>query len=435
MSQQVILLGVFLIFLALIFIFKVKLTLAAMIIPILLEITGVLTGKEAWAGLTNSSVIMMFSMFIVAAGLNKTDIVSKLSRTFIKPGSSDRQILIGITIPAFLLGCVVNGATTMAIMLPIITGICAEQKRPLSKFMYPFMIMSMSFSGLLPLGGNAASYISNNTIINELGGVGEFNYFTNMIVKIPFTIAMVIVCMTIGLKLAPDKGNIPELLSNTPQPGEDEGKGRRRGPKPITEKQKKLAIIIFAATIVGVVVSALLKINTWYAACLGAFCMVVTGILDDREAIAAGATPIIFLFVGTLPLATAITKTGADQTLSNFFSVFTKNMSPFMVMLSMYLICMILTQFLQNSTVSNIFRMLAVVIAVQNGYSAMAMFLAATQGTGNCFLMPTANTNATMLYEAGGYTVKEWAKQGIVYSFVTIIVFCIYIPLLFPLVK
>ena len=433
MSPQLILLGVFVIFLILIFAFKVKLTLAAMIIPILLEITGVLSAKEAWAGLTNTSVIMMFSMFIVAAGLNKTDIVSKLSRTFIKPGSSDRKILLGITVPAFLLGCVVNGATTMAIMLPIISGICAEQKRPLSKFMYPFMIMSMSLSGLLPLGGNAASYISNNTIINELGGVGEFTYFTNMIVKLPFSIVMIILTLTIGIKIAPDKGNIPVVGSAAQA---DAGNVPRRGAaKPLTEVQKKLAIIIFCATIIGVVTCALLKISTWYASCLGAFLMVVTGVLDDREAIRSGATPIIFLFVGTLPLATAITKTGADKTLSNLFSVFTSNMSPFMVMLCMYLITMILTQFLQNSTVSNIFRMLAVVIAVSNGYSCMAMWLAATQGTGNCFLLPTANTNAIMLYEAGGYTTKEWFKQGILYSVATLIVFCIYIPLLYPLVK
>ncbi len=103
MTDQILLLSIFALFLVLIFVFKLKLTLAAIIIPILLEITGVLTSQEAWAGLTNSSIIMMFSMFIVAAGMNKTDVVSKLSRTFIKPGSSDRKILIGITIPAFCL--------------------------------------------------------------------------------------------------------------------------------------------------------------------------------------------------------------------------------------------------------------------------------------------------------------------------------------------
>ena len=62
------------------------------------------------------------------------------------------------------------------------------------------------------------------------------------------------------------------------------------------------------------------------------------------------------------------------------------------------------------------------------------MFLATTQGTGSCFLMPTANTNANMLYESGGYTMGEWAKQGVVYSLAAIVVFCVYVPILFPLV-
>ena len=160
--------------------------------------------------------------------------------------------------------------------------------------------------------------------------------------------------------------------------------------------------------------------------------MVIFGVMDDREAIQAGSVPIIFLFVGTLPLATAITKTGADKVLNELFVSFTNGMSPFMIMVGMYLVCFVLTQFLQNSTVSNIFRMLATVIAVQNGWNAMPMFLAAQQGTGNSFLMPTANTISVMMYETGGYNVKQWFKCGIVYTIAHFIIFCLYIPRLFP---
>lgn len=428
MNPQIILLAVFFVFLVMVLSGRVKLPVAAMLIPVSLEITGVLTPQEAWAGLTNSSVIMMFSMFVVATGFNKTNIIASLSKTVIKPGASDRQILFGLLVPGFLLGCIVNGTMTATIMLPIITAVCAEHKRPLSKFVYPLMALYGFWIGILPLGGNAASYLQSNAIINELGGVGQFTYFTPILIKLPFTIILTLITFIFLNRLFPDLGNIPQSAS-----AEQSGRaGGRRPVKEMTPQQRKRAIVIFSLTLIGVIICALTKKPTWWPSTVGALAMVIFGVMDDREAIQAGSVPIIFLFVGTLPLATAITKTGADKVLNELFVSFTNGMSPFMIMVCMYLVCFVLTQFLQNSTVSNIFRMLATVIAVQNGWNAMPMFLAAQQGTGNSFLMPTANTISVMMYETGGYNVKQWFKCGIVYTIAHFIIFCLYIPRLFP---
>ena len=88
-SQILIVLVIFLLFIALILSGKVKIHVAAMMIPIALEITGVLGFKDAWGGMLNSSIVMMAAMFVVGAAVGKTSIVSKLSKTLIKDGSSD----------------------------------------------------------------------------------------------------------------------------------------------------------------------------------------------------------------------------------------------------------------------------------------------------------------------------------------------------------
>lgn len=75
-------------------------------IPIALEITGVLGFKDAWGGMLNSSIVMMAAMFVVGAAVGKTSIVSKLSKTLIKDGSSDFKIMLGIAVPIILLSCV-----------------------------------------------------------------------------------------------------------------------------------------------------------------------------------------------------------------------------------------------------------------------------------------------------------------------------------------
>lgn len=431
MNQQLIVLIALLAFLILVFVFKQKITYACLIMPIILEVTGVLKFQETWAGLTNSSVIMMFSMLVIAEGFNKTGAVSKLSRKVIKPGSSDRKILIGLAIPFFFLMQVCNGPTAVAIMYPVIVQVCAENKRPLSKFIYPLAAIIAACANLIPLGSNATAYLRNNTIIETLGGVGEYTYFTNTIIKLPFSILHIIIAVTIGLALAPDLGNIPSI-------GEDSSDGNKllgRVPKAkLTETKSKIAVWIFVLVMVSVIVMAITKKGqTWWPALIGAFLMVGLGIMNDKEAINAGASPMLFMFVSILPLATAVTKTGADKTISDLFNKLTGNMSGFAVMIAMYLLCAILTQFMNNSTVSQLFGMLAVIIAVGNGWRAMPLYLAAYQGCANAYLLPTSNLNNSMLYEMGGYELKHWIKQGLIYTVLDIVIFAIYVPILYPL--
>lgn len=71
---------------------------------------------------------------------------------------------------------------------------------------------------------------------------------------------------------------------------------------------------------------AILKVNTWYPACVGAMAL-VPGVINDREAIKAMSNPVIFITIGTMPLSTALKTTGADV-LADTFNNLTGNMSP-----------------------------------------------------------------------------------------------------------
>lgn len=134
----------FVIFVVLILSNKVKIDLAAMAIPIILEVTQILDFGEAWSGLVNNSVIMMASMFVVGAAVGKTSLLGKMTGVLIKPGASDLKIMIGIAIPILFLGNFVNGVATLTIVIPMIVGICAEQQRPISKFIYPACVLGLA---------------------------------------------------------------------------------------------------------------------------------------------------------------------------------------------------------------------------------------------------------------------------------------------------
>ena len=431
MTREIgIVLFVFIAFVGMILSGKVKIHVAALMIPIVLEITGVLSFKDAWSGLTNNSVIMMASMFVVGSAIGKTSLLSRMSKALIKPGSSDLKIMIGIAVPILFLGCFTNATATMAIMIPMITGICAEQKRPLSKFMYPAAVLAQVWVGWLPTGGNAGGYLANNTIIENLGGVGTWDYFTTFISKIPVMVIMIPMIIVLTTKMAPDLGNIPTLADA--QASAESGKAKpKKGT--LSPGMEKFAIAVFSLTVVGIVACALTGISTWWPSLIGAFVLVVSGVLTDREAIASMGNPVIFITVGSLPLATALKTTGADQLIADAFNKATGGASPIVIMIAMYLICMLLTQFITNSAVNNAFKTLAALIAVQGGYDARALMLCTTEGSGNCYLAPTAAPAMTMGYEAGGYSMKDHFRMGLPLAIVRFAIFVLYVPLVFPL--
>lgn len=415
---------VFIGFICLILSGKVKIHVAALLIPIFLEVTGVLSFAEAWGGLTNSSVVMMASMFVIGAAINKTSLLGRMSNVMIKPGASDFRIMLGIAIPVLFLGCFINATAIMVIMIPMITTICAEHRRPVSKFMYPAAALSQLWVGFLPTGGNVGRYLANNTIVEELGGTPTWTYFTEFISKIPIMIILIPTILCVTMRMAPDLGNIPATAA--------EGSANSRKSK-ISPLKEKITIAIFFLVVIGIVVCALTGISTWYAPLIGAFLLVIIGVLSDREAISSMGNPVIFITVGTLPLATALSKTGADTLIADLFNKLTGNASPLVIMVSMYLVCMVLTQFITNSAVSNSFKTLAALIAVQSGYDARALMLCTTEGAANAYLLPMASPAMTMGYEAGGYSIKQHFKMGIVLGIIHLVVFCIYIPLAFPL--
>ena len=283
---------------------------------------------------------------------------------------------------------------------------------------------------MLPIGSTAASYLRHNAVIESVGGIGEYTYFTNTLVKLPFSIIHWIIAFTLGLKMSPDLGNIPTLDDIQ----ESKGIAGRVPKQKLDDKKVKIAIVLFVLTIVGILFCALTKIGQVYMpACVGAILMVVCGVMSDREAMNAGANPMLLTIIGILPLATAITKTGANEVLCNAFNSIAGGMSAFWVMMFMYVICTIFTQFLSKSAVSSIFALLAAVIAVGNGWAATPLYLAAMQGCGNSYLLPTAVNTNSMMYQFGGYTVKDWMKQGWVYTIVDVFIFAVWVPFLFPL--
>ncbi len=391
----------------------------------LLMLGGVTNFSETWAGLTNSSVIMMASMFVVAAGLSKTSLLKKLSSNIIKPGSSDTKIMAGLAIIIFLLTSFTNGTNSLNIILPIIFTVCAAQDRPASKFIQNAAILCQVWAGLLPLGGNAGSFNMLNQIIESFGGVGEFNYFTQMLAKLPLGIAVMAAVIFVNHRFAPSFSVEPVQASTGPAKAST-----------LTPMQEKLATVIFAGTILGLVISSVTGAFDSTLPCLiGALLMVYCGILKPREVPNNMGISVILCSVCMIPIGTALVNTGGDKLIADAIdTLLGGTRSSFIVLGVFYLISAVLTQIMYNSTVLNIFRPLAIITAVSRGWNPTALVLAVSIGSSAAMLTPMASNVTALGFNSGKYTMKQYLKGGIFVFFVEFIAFMATVPFMFPLV-
>ena len=406
---------------------KFSIATCAVTCATLLMAGGVTSFKETWAGLTNSSVIMMASMFVVAAGLSKTSLLKKLPNNIIKPGSSDTKIMMGLAFVIFLLTSFTNGTNSLKIILPIIFTVCAAQDRPASKFIQSAAILCQVWAGLLPLGGNAGSYNMTNQIIESFGGVGEFNYFTNMIAKLPLGIAVMAAVIFVNHRFAPSHDVVPAQGTA--------GKGAKEST--LTPKQEKIAAIIFVGTILGLVISSLTGAYDATLPCLiGALLMVYCGILKPREIPNNIGINVILCSVCMLPIGTALVNTGGDKLIAEAIDkLLGGTNNTFLVLGAFYLISAVLTQIMYNATVQNIFRPLAIITAVSHGWSATALVLAVAIGSGAAMLTPMASNVTALGFTAGKYNMKQYIKGGLFAFLVEFVAFMVTVPFMFPLVK
>jgi sodium-dependent dicarboxylate transporter 2/3/5 len=416
---------VFFVFLAVIVMLssgKFRIATVAITAAVVLEASGILDFKETWSGLTNTSVILMASMFLVAHGLSKTSLINRLSRSMIKPGSSDTKIMFGFFIMIFLLTCFTNGTTTLTILVPLIITVCKEQNRPVSKFMQSCAVMAQVWAGLIPLGGNAGSYNMTNQIIEELGGQGSFTYFTNMIAKLPIGIAVAAAMIFLNHRFAPTI-----QADYTVEAHKDKE-------VTLTPRQEKIAVTIFVLTIIGLVVMSLTGGDNVVPPLVGALAMVYFGIIGPKEIPNHMGLTVILIQVGMLPLATALKKTGGDVVIGDAINaILGGSDNKYFVLFVFFGVTSLLTQFMSNSAVNNIFRPIAIITAVSNGWNPTALVLAVSLGSNCAMCTPMASTVTVIGYEEGKYNSLQYWKGGLLGWLVYLIAFMLWIPFMFPL--
>jgi di/tricarboxylate transporter len=138
--------------------------MTALLVMILVIVTGLVSPDEGFSGFSNSATLTVLSMFILSAGVERTGLIKKLGGYLFKfAGSSQfRQILI----IALFIGPIsgfLNNTATVAIFLPMVVTLAVQAKTPVTKLLIPLSYISM-LGGTLTLIGTSTNILASSLL-------------------------------------------------------------------------------------------------------------------------------------------------------------------------------------------------------------------------------------------------------------------------------
>ncbi len=189
------------------------------------------------------------------------------------------------------------------------------------------------------------------------------------------------------------------------------------------------------SALVGVLILASFEVLPISALALIASAVVIVGgCLDADEAYNSLRWPMLMLIFGSLALGKAMETSGAAQLVVDGVMHLITGMSPYVILSIVYLLTMILTEFLSNNATAILLTPIAVGLAHGIGIDPRPFVVAVMLASSNAFATPIGYQTNTFVFNAGGYKFTDFVKIGLPLNFIIWIAASFLIPTFFPLV-
>lgn len=315
---------------------KIPLGVTSMIVCVGLVVTGVLDWQTAFAGFIDSNVILFVAMFIVGGALFETGMANKIGGVVTHFAKTEKQLIIAIMVIVGVMSGFLSNTGTAAILIPVVIGIAAKSGYSRSRLLMP-LVFAAAMGGNLSLIGAPGNMIAQSSM--EKIGL-KFGFFDYAKVGLPILVVGIIFFALFGYKFLPDK------VDTSSEGIFDETKDFSNVPK----WKQNLSLIILLLTLLGMIFEEQIGIKLCVIGCVGALALIVTGVISEKDALLSIDLKTIFLFGGTLSLASALEATGAGELIADkVIGMLGDNPSPYILTFVIFMLCCIMTNFMSNT--------------------------------------------------------------------------------------
>ena len=396
----------------------IPLAVTAMGASIALGLLGVLTPKQVFSGLSNSTVVLFAGMFVIGAAMFQTGLAQRIGITVVHAaGTGEKRLMAAIMIVTIILSSVSSNTATGACLLPVVVQICAVARLAVSPQLMALAVAA-NVGGTITMIGTPPNILMSATL--SASGLQPFGFFEFAWIGIPLSIAGVIYMLTIGRRLCPHghvDSNLSDLTSDLPK----------------DTRKMTICAIILLLVVIAMALSKTINVPMQTAAIIGALACVITGCLSEKQAYGGIDWTTIFLFAGMLPLAEAMDKTGAGAMIANaVVGIIGSNASPLIIVMAMFLLSCGLTQFMSNTAAAALLAPIGISIAQSIGVSPFPVLMAIGIAASCAFTTPVATPPNTLILGPGKFRFMDYVKVGLPLVVVSMIVCTVIIPLVWP---
>ncbi|QDU55772.1 SLC13 family permease [Aeoliella mucimassa] len=178
----------------------------------ILALTGVITTKEAVAGFSNTGMLTVGFLFVVAAGLRETGVLNHVGMRLLGSSSDDRSVLKRLAAVVIPSSAFLNNTPIVAMLMPVVVDWCRQRRVSPSKLLIPLSYLAI-LGGTCTLIGTSTNLVVHGLMLQHgLPGMGLFELGA---VGLPYAVVGVIYMLTIGRRLLPERTELLEQLGNS----------------------------------------------------------------------------------------------------------------------------------------------------------------------------------------------------------------------------
>lgn len=424
--QMMIALAITVVMIVLVMIERIPFGAAPLFACLLLVIFGITDIKGAFAGFSNSTIIMLAEFMAIIAALEKTNFIvffKKAMFSMANKGGLKSYILIILVV---MLGCSLFGTGSTAyyvLTLGLLSTLPYSEKLPPSK-----VIITAGFATNHPLipFNTALQYGIVIAVLNSAGIMTEVPVFKFAIVNLFLSMGFLVNCI-IQYKFLPDHPTSEDCkdvdVVNT---------NENASQLPRWKELTTYGVFIFA--VIGMLLQSRIGDAGYAMAGLSVAVILLIGVLDFKEIRNAISAPIILMSAGVIGVADALGSTGLTNLVgTSVAGMLGDNVNPF-VMILVFCILTSLLATLTGSTIGTVyvFTPLAIATCRSLGLDPTAAACAIVMAGWCGHFLPIDGMPA-MILGTGKYTAAQFWKFTIPQYFIRLIFVTVGATLMFPM--
>lgn len=155
---------------------KPRMDVVAILMMVLLPLTGIITVEQALAGLSDPNIVLIAALFVIGEGLVRTGVAQRLGDMLVRrAGASEAKLIVLLMIIVAGIGSVMSSTGVVAIFIPIVLRIARNTATAPGRLMMP-LSMAALISGMMTLVATAPNLVVHSELIRH--GHTGFDFFS-----------------------------------------------------------------------------------------------------------------------------------------------------------------------------------------------------------------------------------------------------------------